>query len=218
MNDNAGATPQKPLLRRAWQRVRRIVRGAALGVAALLVFGVLVSLFSMLRVPSVDVAVHADSSVHINEITQLYPVTMARVVAPRTVEEIAAAVRSATGPVSIGGGRYSMGGQTATPDGLQLDMRGFRGVVSFEPAARTITVVSPCAETFIICANLPLASTVIGRPSTLTVAPLRVRPASTKVGESMTTLSPGASMVSAATPSCMAISPLWVGLPGGVMA
>ena len=35
-----------------------------------------------------------------------------------------------------------MGGQTATPDGLQLDMREFRGVVALDTAARTITVHS----------------------------------------------------------------------------
>jgi FAD/FMN-containing dehydrogenase len=67
---------------------------------------------------------------------------MARVVTPHSVEEIARAVAGSPGPISIGGGRYSMGGQTATPDGLQLDLRAFRGVVAFDSAARTITVHS----------------------------------------------------------------------------
>src|SRR5438046_7195224 len=67
---------------------------------------------------------------------------MARGFLPRTVEEISSAVRASPGPISVGGGRYSMGGQTATPDGLQLDMRNFRGVVAFDPRARTITVHS----------------------------------------------------------------------------
>jgi len=35
-----------------------------------------------------------------------------------------------------------MGGQTATPEGVQIDLRDFRGVVAFDPAARTITVHS----------------------------------------------------------------------------
>lgn len=76
----------------------------------------------------------------VRDVTQLSAVHMARVVTPRTTEEVAAALRASTGPVSIGGGRYSMGGQTATPDGLQLDLRALRGVVTLDTAARTITV------------------------------------------------------------------------------
>lgn len=83
-----------------------------------------------------------DSSVQVNEVTRLYPVRMARVATPHTVEDISVAVKSSPGPISIRGGRYSMGGQTATPDGLQLDMREFHGVVAFNSAARTITVHS----------------------------------------------------------------------------
>ena len=67
---------------------------------------------------------------------------MARVITPRSVEEISAAVQASPGPISIGGGRYSMGGQTATPNGLQLDMREFRGVVSIDTAQRIVTVRS----------------------------------------------------------------------------
>ena len=83
-----------------------------------------------------------DPSVRIDEVTRLHPVTMARVVTPRTIQDIVNAVKATPGPISIGGGRYSMGGQTATPDGIQLDMRQFRGVVSLDTAARTITVRS----------------------------------------------------------------------------
>ena len=39
------------------------------------------------------------------------------------VAEIVAAVRGTSGPVSIGGGRFSMGGQTATEGALHVDMR-----------------------------------------------------------------------------------------------
>ena len=35
-----------------------------------------------------------------------------------------------------------MGGQTATPDGTQLDMRDFHGVVALDTVARTVTVRS----------------------------------------------------------------------------
>jgi len=50
--------------------------------------------------------------------------------APHSVDEIARAVAACAGTISIGGGRYSMGGQTATSDGLQLDPREFEGVVA----------------------------------------------------------------------------------------
>jgi len=49
-------------------------------------------------------------------------------------------VRASTGPVSIGGGRYSMGGQTATEHSLHLDMRGLNRVRAFSAEERTITV------------------------------------------------------------------------------
>ncbi len=124
------------------KRLLSAARILGLAVLSLLIFGVIVSAIGFIRTPSVAVGAMRDSSVQVNEITRLYPVTMARVVTPRTIEDISSAVRSSPGPISIGGGRYSMGGQTATPDGLQLDMRQFHGVVAFDSAARTITVHS----------------------------------------------------------------------------
>ena len=86
-----------------------------------------------------------DSRLHetiVNDITQLNPVPMARVVTPHSVDDIAAAVQGSSGPVSIGGGRYSMGGQTAIDNGLQLDMREFDDVVAFDAGQREIVVQS----------------------------------------------------------------------------
>lgn len=109
-------------------------------ILAVLVFGIIVSLTAYSRTASVVVRATPDSSAQINEVTRLYPVTMERVVTPHTVEDIAAAVRSSAGPVSIGGGRYSMGGQTAVPDGVQIDMRSYHGVISLDTAARVVVV------------------------------------------------------------------------------
>jgi FAD/FMN-containing dehydrogenase len=78
----------------------------------------------------------------VNDITALNPIPMGRVVAPRTVVDIAAALRDSSGPVSIGGGRFSMGGQTAIDNGVQLDMRDFDEVVSLDAARREVTVQS----------------------------------------------------------------------------
>ena len=54
----------------------------------------------------------------VNDVTQLNPIKVAKVLIPQTVEEIQKAVKEAAGSVSIGGGRFSMGGQTASPNTL----------------------------------------------------------------------------------------------------
>jgi FAD/FMN-containing dehydrogenase len=76
----------------------------------------------------------------VNDVTQLNPIVVERVITPHSIQEIQQAVRSQSGPISVGGGRYSMGGQTATEGALQIDMRQFDKVVSFSPEEKTITV------------------------------------------------------------------------------
>lgn len=76
----------------------------------------------------------------VTEFTGLYPVVVARVAAPVSVAEVSALVKSHSGPVSIGGGRYSMGGQTATEGALQLDMRRLNRVLDLSLEKRTIRV------------------------------------------------------------------------------
>jgi FAD/FMN-containing dehydrogenase len=78
----------------------------------------------------------------VNDITELNPVPMASVVTPHSIEEIVAAIQGSSGPISIGGGRFSMGGQTAIDNGLQLDMREFDDVVAFDASQQQITVQS----------------------------------------------------------------------------
>ncbi|WP_207425095.1 FAD-binding oxidoreductase [Pedobacter sp. SYSU D00535] len=76
----------------------------------------------------------------INDITQLNPIRVQSVICPTTTKEIAEAVKGYRRPISIGGGRYSMGGQTATEQALQIDMRNFDAIKSFSPEKREITV------------------------------------------------------------------------------
>ncbi|CAH0177493.1 Decaprenylphosphoryl-beta-D-ribose oxidase [Pseudomonas sp. Bi70] len=78
----------------------------------------------------------------VNDVSGLNPVVMARVVAPRSEQAVVDALRSYPGAVSIGGGRYSMGGQTAADGALQLDMRGLDKVLEFSPERREIRVQS----------------------------------------------------------------------------
>jgi FAD/FMN-containing dehydrogenase len=59
---------------------------------------------------------------------------------PRSADEVRAALREWDGPVSVGGGRFSMGGQIAFPDSLHLDLRSMKRVVRFDPAQRVIRV------------------------------------------------------------------------------
>jgi FAD/FMN-containing dehydrogenase len=65
---------------------------------------------------------------------------VAREVRPRSSDELRAALRQWSGTVSVGGGRFSMGGQVAAPDSLHIDMRSMAGVVSLDPARRSARV------------------------------------------------------------------------------
>jgi FAD/FMN-containing dehydrogenase len=76
----------------------------------------------------------------IYDVTQLNPITVAEVLVPTTTREIVDAVSRNPGPISIGGSRHSMGGQTATHGALQIDMRHFDRILTFDPTHRTITV------------------------------------------------------------------------------
>ena len=76
----------------------------------------------------------------VNDITQLNPVYVNSIIAPRTNAEIISAVKTHKGSISIGGGRYSMGGQTATEDALHIDMRSFDSILDFSEANKEITV------------------------------------------------------------------------------
>jgi len=78
----------------------------------------------------------------VNDVTQLNPVPVWAVVTPLTLEQVQDAVRRTSVPVSVGGGHFSMGGQTASPGSLHLDMRKFNKVLEFSPANRTIRVQS----------------------------------------------------------------------------
>ena len=76
----------------------------------------------------------------VNDVTQINPIKVDKILKPHSIEEVVAAVKAHAGPISIGGGRFSMGGQTATEQALQLDMREFDKVVAFSKEAKEITV------------------------------------------------------------------------------
>lgn len=78
----------------------------------------------------------------VNDITQMNPTYVARVVEPASIDEVVNALRTSSGPVSIGGGRFSQGGQVSYPDSLHLDMRKLNRVVNLDVERKRITVQS----------------------------------------------------------------------------
>jgi FAD/FMN-containing dehydrogenase/SAM-dependent methyltransferase len=76
----------------------------------------------------------------VNDVTQLNPVPVWAIATPASIPEVQDALRRVTGPVSVGGGHFSMGGQTASPGTLHIDMRRMNQVVFFVPSEKTIRV------------------------------------------------------------------------------
>ena len=78
----------------------------------------------------------------VNDVTGLNSFKVAKIVQPLSEQDIVDAINASTGAISIGGARFSMGGQTAYPDSLHLDMRAFNQVVELDPENRLVTVQS----------------------------------------------------------------------------
>ena len=78
----------------------------------------------------------------VNDYSGLNAVAVAEERRPRSTAEVSAAVRDWPGTVSVGGGRFSMGGQIVHPGSLHLDMRGMNRVVALDPEGQTVRVQS----------------------------------------------------------------------------
>jgi FAD/FMN-containing dehydrogenase len=76
----------------------------------------------------------------VKNVSQLDSVGVERAFSIHNVNELRDALSRSKGSIAIGGGRYSMGGQTAVHCGLHLDMRPLKSVVSFQPENRRIRV------------------------------------------------------------------------------
>jgi FAD/FMN-containing dehydrogenase len=90
--------------------------------------------------PEQAAAVSEKDPTLISDVTGLNPIRMAAVLQPRTEQQIREAILSSEGLISVGGGRFSQGGQTAVADGLQLDMRQYNQVVAFDKELKQIRV------------------------------------------------------------------------------
>ncbi len=108
---------------RAYRTTRRRVIGAAAAAGGLHLLGC---------------SRERDESAFVTDVAQLEQMAVARVLRPRSTEEVVEALHAWRGPVSIGGGRFSMGGQIAADDSLHLDMRSLDRLLALDPQARTV--------------------------------------------------------------------------------
>lgn len=81
-----------------------------------------------------------DDPLLVNDATGMNPIKVGSVIVPKTEHDIVEAIKLTSGPVSIGGARFSMGGQTSYPDSLHIDMRKYDRVVEFDKEGREVTV------------------------------------------------------------------------------
>ncbi|OHX68425.1 hypothetical protein NH26_03160 [Flammeovirga pacifica] len=76
----------------------------------------------------------------VNDITQLNPIQVGAVIQPTKIEDVINAIQTTTRPISVGGGRFSMGGQVAFDNSLHLDMRQFNKVLQLDTEKKQVTV------------------------------------------------------------------------------
>ncbi|MFZ1987538.1 MAG: FAD-dependent oxidoreductase [Minisyncoccia bacterium] len=75
----------------------------------------------------------------VTDVTELYPIQVINIVTPHRIEDIVEAVKK-NNHISIGGGRNSMGGQTASDRAVQIDMREYNKIIDFSTTTKEITV------------------------------------------------------------------------------
>ncbi|MFC3194087.1 FAD-binding protein [Marinicella sediminis] len=76
----------------------------------------------------------------VNDVTGLNPVLVSQVVVPNSVAQIRGLLTSTEQPISVGGGHFSMGGQTASAGTIHLDMRAMNRILDFSADDKTIRV------------------------------------------------------------------------------
>jgi FAD/FMN-containing dehydrogenase len=76
----------------------------------------------------------------VNDVTAINPIQVAKVIQPQITDEIIEAIKTTSGPISIGGGRFSMGGQIGYENSLHIDMRKFNKVLHLDTINKQVTV------------------------------------------------------------------------------
>lgn len=80
------------------------------------------------------------SQLIVNDVTKANPIAVKSVFKPQSVDELSQFIKQSPDPIGVGGGRFSMGGQTASLNGVHIDMRGLNRVIDFSPVQKTIRV------------------------------------------------------------------------------
>jgi len=81
-----------------------------------------------------------EANLIVNDVTKINPITVKEIVIPKTLQDIQNAIKNCPCHISTGGGRFSMGGQTASPDSLHIDMRSMNEVIKFSKDEKWIRV------------------------------------------------------------------------------
>lgn len=76
----------------------------------------------------------------VNDVSQLNPITTATILQLKSTEDVKSALSAWSGLVSVGGGRYSMGGQIAAANSMHFDMRQLKKVISLDVPSKVIRV------------------------------------------------------------------------------
>ncbi len=76
----------------------------------------------------------------VNDVTQINPILVSKVETPKTIDELQSIIKNTESPISVGGGRYSMGGQTGSPSSTHIDMRQLNKIIEFSAENKTIKV------------------------------------------------------------------------------
>ena len=127
-------------VRIAWISFRMLKRVFKL-FGVLVLFAIVVTAVVIIKSGDSDFRYPRPAAI-VNDITGLNPIHVGRVVTPSSIEEVVEAVLSSEGTLSIGGGRFSQGGQVAYPESLHFDMRGFDRVIALDAKRRRVTVQS----------------------------------------------------------------------------
>lgn len=76
----------------------------------------------------------------INDVTVINPIQVNKIIQPRSTGGIVQAIQTTSGPISIGGGKFSMGGQTGYENSLHIDTREFNKIIRLDTVTKQITV------------------------------------------------------------------------------
>lgn len=76
----------------------------------------------------------------VNDVTQINRLQVLAIAEPSSSEELQEILKNSLFPISVGGGHFSMGGQTASAGSLHLDMRKMNQILRFDLPNKVILV------------------------------------------------------------------------------